>query len=61
MNKYKVFYEQRDLRYAIVKADSAEEAEELADINFNEYDWHYTTINSSGEILYGDTQEQTDE
>lgn len=61
MKEYKVFYESRDLKYAIVEANSAEEAEELADTNFKQYKWHYATINSSGEILYGDTQEQTDE
>ena len=56
MNKYKVFYEQRDLRYAIVKADSAEEAEELADTNFGEYQWKYCDGSLEGDILIGETK-----
>ena len=61
MKQYKVFYESRDLKYAIVEANSAEEAEELADTNFKQYKWHYHTINSAGDILIGDTKELADE
>ena len=61
MKQYKVFYEQRELKYAIIEADSPEEAEELADTNFSEYDWEFYDGTLTGEILYGDTQELADE
>ena len=56
MNKYKVFYESREVQYAIVTADSAEEAEELADTNFSDYDWSYCDGDLNGEILVGETE-----
>ena len=61
MKEYKVFYESRDLKYAIVEANSAEEAEELADLNFKQYKWHYDVINTSGDILVGEAKEIADE
>ena len=60
MNKYKVFYEQRELKYAIVEADSAEEAEELADTNFSEYDWEVCDGTLTGDILIDETEEVDD-
>ena len=56
MNKYKVFYESREVKYAIVTANSVEEAEELADTNFSDYDWDYYDETLNGEILVGETE-----
>ena len=56
MKQYKVFYESREVQYAIVTADSVEEAEELADTNFSDYDWDYCDGDLNGEILVGETE-----
>lgn len=56
MKEYKVFYESREVQYAIVTANSAEEAEELADTNFSDYDWGYYDRTLDGEILVGETE-----
>ena len=56
MKQYKVFYESREIKYAIIEADSAEEAEELADTNFSDYDWDYCDGTLNGEILVGETE-----
>ena len=56
MNKYKVFYESREVQYAIVTANSVEEAEELADTNFSDYDWDSCDGTLNGEILVGETE-----
>ena len=57
MKQYKVFYESREIQYAIIEADSPEEAEELADTNSNEYDWKFCDGTLTGEILIGETEE----
>lgn len=56
MSKYKVFYESRECQYAIVEADSPEEAEELADTNPNEYYWKICDGTLTGDILIGETE-----
>ena len=56
MKQYKVFYESREVQYAIIEADSVEEAEELADTNFSDYDWDYCDRTLNGEILVGETE-----
>lgn len=56
MKEYKVFYESREVQYAIVTANSVEEAEELADTNFSDYDWDYCDGTLNGEILVGETE-----
>lgn len=56
MKQYKVFYESRKVRYAIVEANSAEEAEELADTNFGEYQWKYCDGSLEVDILIGETK-----
>ena len=56
MKEYKVFYEYREVKYAIVTANSVEEAEELADTNFSDYDWGYCDGTLNGEILAGETE-----
>jgi hypothetical protein len=60
MSKYKVFYESREVQYAIIEAHSAEEAEELADTNFSEYDWDFCDGTLTGDILIGETEEVND-
>ena len=57
MKQYKVFYESRETKYAIIEANSAEEAEELADTNFDEYDWDFCDGTLTGDILIGETKE----
>ena len=57
MKQYKVFYETRKVQYAIVEADSPEEAEELADTNFVEYQWKYCDGSLEGDILIDETEE----
>lgn len=57
MKKFKVFYEQREVKYAIIEAESMDEAEELADLNYDEYEWDYVDGSLTGEILYGSTEE----
>ena len=56
MKQYKVFYESRETKYAIIEAHSAEEAEELADTNFGEYQWEYCDGSLNGEILIDETE-----
>ena len=52
MKEYKVFYESREDQYAIVTANSVEEA----DTNFSDYDWDYCDGTLNGEILVGETE-----
>ena len=56
MKQYKVFYESREVKYAIIEAHSAEEAEELAYTNFGEYQWEYCDGSLNGEILIDETE-----
>lgn len=56
MKQYKVFYESREVQYAIVEANSLEEAEKLADTNFNEYYWKICDGTLTGNILIGETE-----
>ena len=61
MPKFKVFAERTETLCAIIEADSAEEAEELADKDYSDYDWSDVNDSMSTEILYGDTEEKEDE
>ena len=61
MKKFKVFAERTKTLCAIIEADSAEEAEELADKDYSDYDWSDVDGSMSTEILYGDTEEKEDE
>ena len=61
MKKFKVFAERKETLCAIIEADSAEEAEELADKDYSDYDWSDVDGSMSTEILYGDTEEKEDE
>lgn len=57
MGKFNVYYEQKEVKYAIIEAESIEEAEELADLNYDNYIWDYVDGSITGEILYGSTEE----
>lgn len=61
MKKFKVYYERRECEYIIIEARSAEEAEELADINYSDYNWNDCDGTMEGEILIGATEELKDE
>ena len=39
MAKYRVYHERTEVEYAIIEADSAEEAETLADLDYSNYYW----------------------
>ena len=56
MKEYKVFYETREVQYAIIEANSEEEAENLAESNFGEYQWEYCDGSLNGEILIDETE-----
>ena len=61
MPKFKVYAERTETLCAIIEADSAEEAEELADKDYDNFDWSDVDGSMSTEILYGDTEEKEDE
>lgn len=61
MKKFKVYYERRECEYTIIEANSAKEAEELADINYSDYNWNDCDGTMEGEILTGETEELEDE
>ena len=61
MPKFKVFAERTETLCAIIEADSAEEAEELADKDYSNYDWSDVDGSMSTEIFFGDTEEKEDE
>ena len=61
LKKFKVYHERRECEYAIIEANSAEEAEELADINYSDYNWNDCDGTMEGEILIGETEELEDE
>lgn len=60
MKKFKVFAERTEILYVIIEADSAEEAEELADKDYYDYDWSEINGSQYSEILFGEAEE-TDE
>ena len=57
MAEFKVFYERIEVEYAIIEADSIDEAEELADINYADYDWNYCDGSMTGYVLTGESEE----
>ena len=61
MPKFKVFAERTESLCAIIEADSAEEAEELADKDYDNFDWSDIDGSMSTEILFGDAEEEEDE
>ena len=61
MPKFKVYAERTETLCAIIEADSAEEAEELADKDYDNFDWSDVDGSMSTEILFGDAEEEDDE
>lgn len=61
MPKFKVYAERTETLYSIIEADSAEEAEELADKNYSDYCWSDCDGSLSTSILFGDADEEKDE
>lgn len=61
MPKFKVYAVKTEILCAIIEADSAEEAEELADQNYSYYDWSDVDGSMSTEILFDDAEEEDDE
>jgi hypothetical protein len=55
--KFKVFYERKETLYAVIEAKTAEEAEELANTNYSDYDWSECDGALGGEILIGETED----
>ena len=61
MQKFKVYAERTETLCAIIEADSVEEAEELADKDYDNFDWSDVDGSMSTEILFGDAKEKEDE
>lgn len=61
MKKFKVYAERTETLCAIIEADSAEEAEELADKDYSDYDWSDCDGSLNTTILFGDAEEEDDE
>ena len=61
MKKFKVYAERTETLCAIIEADSVEEAEELADKDYDNFDWSDVDGSMSTEILFGDAKEKEDE
>ncbi len=55
MAKYKVYHERTAVEYAIIEANSAEEAEQLADSKYSNYNWKDCEDSMTGSILIGET------
>ena len=60
MAKYRVFAERKETECATIEADSAEEAEELADSDYSKYDWSLCDGSRTVEILLDNAEEITD-
>lgn len=61
MPKFKVYAERTETLCAIIEADSAEDAEELADKNYSNYNWSDVNGSLNTEILFGNAEEEKDE
>ena len=61
MAKYRVYHERTEVEYAIIEADSAEEAETLADLAYSNYDWKDCDGPMIGSILIGETIKELDD
>lgn len=59
MAQYRVLNERTEVEYAIIEADSAEEAEKLADSNYSEYDWTNCDGSMTASILIGQTTKES--
>lgn len=61
MPKFKVYAVRTETICAIIEADDEEEAEILADENYEDYSWSDVDGSLNTEILFGDTEEEEDE
>jgi len=61
MTKYRVLHARTEVEYAIIEADSAEEAETLADLDYSNYDWKDCDGYMTGSILIGETIKELDD
>jgi hypothetical protein len=57
MATFRVFYERSETEYADIEANSAEEAEELAEDSYSDQDWSYVDGSMNATILTGETEE----
>lgn len=57
MATFRVFYERSEIEYADIEANSAEEAEELAESEYSDYDWSYVDGSMDTNLLIGETEE----
>ena len=61
MPKYIVFYERPEVEYAIIEANSAEEAENLADLDYSNYNLKDYDGSMNGSILICETIKEFDD
>ena len=61
MPKFRVYAERTETLCAIIEADSIEEAEELADKDYSDYDWSDVDGSLNTEILFEEAEEEDDE
>jgi hypothetical protein len=57
MATFRVFCERTEIEYADIKANSADEAEELAEDEYSDQNWNYVGGSVSTSILIGETEE----
>ena len=61
MPKYIAYCERKEVEFAIIEASSVEEAEELADNSYSDYEWQKLDGYLAGNILIGETTKVKDE
>ena len=61
MPKYIAYCERKEVEFAIIEASSIEEAEELADNSYSDYEWQRLDGFLAGNILIGETTKVKDE
>lgn len=61
MSKFKVFMERTETECTIIEADTAEEAEQLADENYSNYEWDKIEESMTCTISPNFTEEVTDD
>ena len=61
MPKYIAYCERKEVEFAIIEASSIEEAEELADKSYSDYEWQKLDGYLAGNILIGETTKVKDE
>ena len=57
MATFRVFYERSETEYADIEANSAKEAEELAEEDYSDQDWNYVDGTMDTNLLIGETEE----